>query len=189
MPFNHFNFLAPYYDRFLKPDDPSSFGARIGLPVTGMLLDAAGGTGGKSHLLLNVVSAIVVADSSMGMLHEASKKPGLKTVCTETECLPFMDRSFERIMMVDALHHVSDYRATAKELWRVLKPGGRIIIEEPDIRTLPVKILAAFEKLALMRSHFKSPKVIADTFDDPDASVEIVVENSTAWIVISKRIS
>ncbi len=189
MPFNHFNLLAPYYDRFLKPDDPTRFGARIGLPISGMLLDAGGGTGGKSHPLMKMVSAIVVADSSMGMLHEASKKPGLMTVCAETERLPFIAGSFERIMMVDALHHVSDYRATAKEFWRVLKPGGRIIIEEPDIRTFPVKIMAAFEKLVLMRSHFKSTKHIADSFDDPDASVDVEVENSTAWIVISKRTS
>ncbi len=91
--------------------------------------------------------------------------------------------------MVDALHHVSDYRMTAKELWRVLKSGGCIVIEEPDIRTFPVKIIAAVEKLALMRSNFKSPQNIADAFDDPEASVKIEVESSTAWIVISKRSS
>jgi ubiquinone/menaquinone biosynthesis C-methylase UbiE len=188
MPFNHFDFLAPYYDRFLKPDDPSRIGARLKLPVSGRLLDAAGGTGGKSHPLLGMLSGIVVADSSMGMLHEAGKKAGLKTVCAETEQLPFIDGSFNRIMMVDALHHVSDYRATAKELWRLLKLGGLIVIEEPDIKAFPVKLIAAFEKLALMRSHFKSPQQVAEAFDHPDASVSIEFENLIAFIVISKRI-
>lgn len=186
MPFNHFNFLAPYYDRFLSPGDPARFTERLGLPISGMLLDAAGGTGGKSYPLRDLVSAIVVADSSMGMLYEAGKNPGLKLVCAETETLPFLSGSFETIMMVDALHHVSDYRATAKELWRVLKAGGRIVIEEPDIRSLPVKVMAVFEKMALMRSNFKPPSQIADIFDNLAAFVSIEVENSTAWIVVKK---
>ena len=47
--------------------------------------------------------------------------------------------------MVDALHHVADQEATIRELWRLLKPGGRIIIEEPDIRRFEVKLLALIE--------------------------------------------
>jgi ubiquinone/menaquinone biosynthesis C-methylase UbiE len=189
MPFNHFDFLAPFYDRFMKHADPAKYVVRLGLPVSGMLLDAAGGTGGKAHPLFGMVSGIVIADSSIGMLTEAEKKAGLNTVCSETEQLPFRGGSFEGIIMVDALHHVVDYQVTANELWRVLKPGGRIVIEEPDIRTFPVKMMAAVEKLVLMRSHFKSPQDIADAFNHPDASVYIEVENSTAWIVVSKSIS
>ena len=184
--FNHFDLLAPYYDRFLQPEHLVRFEERVGLPVSGLLLDAAGGTGGKSHPLLKMVSAIVVADSSMGMVNQASKKAGLIAVCSETEHLPFANGSFERIMMVDALHHVSNYLATTKELWRILKVGGRIVIEEPNIRSFSVKLMAVVEKLALMRSHFKSPADIAAAFVAPNAEVSIEVDNSTAWIVISK---
>ena len=88
--------------------------------------------------------------------------------------------------MVDALHHVADYRATTGELWRVIKPGGRIVIEEPDIRTGPVKSMAIIEKLALMRSHFISPVDIGASFAKPNAQVKIEIGESTAWIVIDK---
>jgi demethylmenaquinone methyltransferase/2-methoxy-6-polyprenyl-1,4-benzoquinol methylase len=186
LPFNHFDFLAHYYDRLMKPDTSARFSQMLGLPISGLLLDAGGGTGGKSYPLLKLVSGIVIADSSIGMVTEAGKKPGLITVCSETEHLPFKSGTFAKIMMVDALHHVSDYRVTAKEMWRVLLPGGLILIEEPDIRSFAVKMMAVIEKLALMRSHFKSPRQIAHAFDNPNAKVSIEVENSTAWIVINK---
>jgi demethylmenaquinone methyltransferase/2-methoxy-6-polyprenyl-1,4-benzoquinol methylase len=186
--FNHFDFLAPFYDRFIKTDDLTRFCAFTRLPVSGRLLDAGGGTGGKSYQLLKMVTGIVVADSSMGMLSQAAKKGGLITVCSETERLPFKDESFERVIMIDALHHVSDYRETSGELWRVVKPGGRIVIEEPDIHTTAIRIMAIIEKMALMRSHFISPQEIAATFAYSNAEVKIEVEDSVAWIVINKQV-
>ena len=186
-PFNHFDFLAPFYDRFIKTVDLTRYIAFAGLPVSGRLLDAGGGTGRKSFPLLKMVNHIVIADSSMGMITQAVKKNGLMSVCSETERLPFEDKSFERVIMVDAFHHVSDYRVTAGELWRVVKPGGRIVIEEPDIQAVPIKIIALIEKIALMRSHFIPPQDIAATFTYPNASVRIEIENSIAWIVITKQ--
>ncbi len=186
-PFNHFDFLAPYYDRFEKNSDPTRLCDLSGLPASGLLLDVGGGTGRKSYPLMKMVAGIVIADSSMGMLSQANMKGGLTTICSQSEQLPFEDESFERVIMVDALHHVSDYRVTTYEMWRVVKPGGRIVIEEPDIHTTPVKIMAIIEKLALMRSHFISPQNIAHSFDYKDAKVNIEIEESTAWIVIDKQ--
>jgi ubiquinone/menaquinone biosynthesis C-methylase UbiE len=184
--FNHFDFLSPYYDRFIKFKDPTKFSKLAGLPIKGFLLDAGGGTGRKSYPFLDLVDGVIIADSSMGMLSQASKKGGFSTVCCETEQLPFADSSFERVIMVDALHHVADYRATIEELWRVVTPGGRIVIEEPDIRSGGVKIMAIMEKLAFMRSHFISPVKIAQYFSHPNSTVNVEIEASNAWIVVNK---
>src|SRR5512139_3225167 len=137
--FDHFSVIAPYYDRFIRQDDPERFREIYGLPVSGRMLDAGGGTGKKSQSLISYVSKIVIADSSMGMLTEVKKKNGLVPVCSETEHLPFADEVFERIIMVDAFHHVADHLKTVSEFWRVLQPEGCIIIVEPDIRTSAVK--------------------------------------------------
>jgi demethylmenaquinone methyltransferase/2-methoxy-6-polyprenyl-1,4-benzoquinol methylase len=87
--------------------------------------------------------------------------------------------------MVDALHHVISQTETVHELYRVLKPDGRLVIEEPDLRTFAVKMIAVAEKLALMRSHFLGPQQIADLFP-PGASVSIIAEENTAWVIAEK---
>jgi ubiquinone/menaquinone biosynthesis C-methylase UbiE len=140
-----------------------------------------------AQFMIGKANPIVVADLSCKMLAEARQKAGLHPVCSHTEKLPFCDNAFIRIIMVDALHHVCDQRKTLDELWRALQPGGRIVIEEPDVRTFPVKLIALGEKLALMRSHFLSPPRIAALFHYPDAHVRIETGKSNAWVIVEKE--
>ena len=72
------------------------------------------------------------------------------------------------------------------ELWRVVKPGGRIVIEEPDIRTLPVKVIAFVEKITMMRSHYISPQKIQNSFHSSNASTHIESEGAIFWVIIDK---
>ncbi len=183
---DHFDLIAPYYDRLIGFHRAEQLEALMGLPVTGTLLDAGGGTGRIAQSLVEKVGKIIVADYSMKMLRQAAKKDGLQALNTAVEALPFPDGTFERILMVDAFHHVGDQVETARELWRVLKPGGRLVIEEPNIDTFPVKLVACFEKIALMRSHFLPPERIAGLFDHPGGRKAIEREGYQAWVVVEK---
>ena len=185
--FDHFSFLAPFYDRVIKPRDPEHLVRLLGLPVDGHLLDAGGGTGRVSQALQEYAGSVVIVDLSLEMLIQAQAKNGFRIACSHTESLPFPAESFESVVMVDALHHVCDHLETANELWRVLKPGGRIVIEEPDISTLTIKLVAIAEKLALMRSHFISPERIKSLFPYSNAIVNIEKEGYNAWVVVEKR--
>ena len=183
---DHFNILAPLYDRLIHFEKPERLARIAALPMSGRLLDAGGGTGRVAYALAEYATQVVVADQSMGMLQQAAMKGGVQPVCAITEQLPFPDGMFERIIIVDAMHHVYDAVRTSHELWRVLKPGGRIVIEEPDIRKGIVKLAALVEKAALMRSHFISPIKLASYFTSPHASINIMVEGYTAWVVVDK---
>jgi len=184
--FDHFNFLAPYYDRVLPFRHAQKLAEILSLPSPGLILDAGGGTGRVAYELRDLARSIVVVDISPGMLSQASSKDGLSAVNSHIEKLPFAGETFSRIMMVDALHHVCDHTESLTELWRVLEPGGRIVIEEPDIRKYSVKLIALAEKIALMRSHFIDPERIAGHFRRLDAEVNVYIENHNSWITVDK---
>ena len=184
--FDHFHFLAPFYERFIPPRNPEKIIALANLTGKETVLDAGGGTGRVSQFLVGIAGQIVVADQSYGMLQQAQRKEKLWLVCSETEDLPLANNSFDRIIMVDALHHVENQGKTTLELWRVLKPGGLMVIEEPNIRSLDVKLIALVERLFLMRSHFLSPIQITSMFHIPHAQVTIEVDGSTSWIIVKK---
>lgn len=184
--FDHFGILAPVYEKYIKPKYPEILAELTQLPINGYLLDVGGGTGRVAQFLSKDVGNLCIADLSHKMLAESHSKNGLLPACSHSEFLPFPDEKFERIIMVDALHHVCDQQQTINQLWRVIKPGGRIIIEEPDIKHWAVKLIALGEKIALMRSHFLDTVEIVQLFNNFPAQIETVQEGHIAWIVIEK---
>lgn len=182
MGFDHFSAIAPIYARvtYSKKDVMREIAS---LPVQGRLLDVGGGTGRVASAIREFVDGIFIADVSFGMLAH-SPRTDFYPVCGASESLPFADNFFERVIMVDALHHVINHAHSAREMFRVLKPGGILVIEEPDIRTFGVKLIALAEKLLLMRSHFLAPDAIMKLFDVEEK--EIKSADGTAWVIVKK---
>jgi ubiquinone/menaquinone biosynthesis C-methylase UbiE len=184
MLFDHFGFIAPLYNRQGEYPSLEMMIEMADLPTDGRLLDVGGGTGRGASALRDNAKEVIVADPSLGMLRFAVSKTGLHVIAGFSEQLPFKNDSFQRVIMVDALHHVVDKKETARELVRVLKPGGLIVIEEPNICTFGVKMVAFIEKLLLMRSHFLTPNQIAYLF--PLNRRKISMKGFNAWMVIEK---
>ena len=180
--FDHFAAIASIYAR-VTYSKSHIMREVASLPVRGRLLDVGGGTGRVSSAIRDLVDEVVIADVSFGMLEKADRST-LKPVCGGSESLPFADNFFERIIMVDALHHVINQTDSAREMLRVLKPGGVLVIEEPDIRTFGVKLIALAEKLLLMRSHFLAPDEIVKLFTEGEKFIR--AEDGTAWVIIKK---
>jgi ubiquinone/menaquinone biosynthesis C-methylase UbiE len=187
MRLDHFSLLAPFYDRMTDGQDMTQLQTLLALPTAGRLLDAGGGTGRVAHMLRDMAGQVVVSDEASGMLRQAAQKNGLTPLQAHAETLPFAAGSFDRIVVVDAFHHFSRHRQAVAEFWRVLAPGGRVVIEEPNIETWPVKVVALAEKLMLMRSHIYAPGEIKAMFETHQAQVTIHTDQQhTIWVVAQK---
>ena len=183
---DHFDLLAAVYEKLIPPPDPRVLGKLLDLAPVHALLDAAGGTGRVAGVFAAAVARAVVCDSSPRMLEQARRK-GLETVLAEVEAMPFADATFDRILLVDAFHHLRDQAASLRELLRVLKPDGRLVIEEPDVRRLPVKITAMLERLFLMRSRFETPSSMLRMIDEAEGVPTLAREDGfRIWLVVVK---
>lgn len=112
------------------------------------ILDVACGTGDLTLVLSKATDAQVIgADFCRPMLEIAVRKaaPGaldIPFIEADAMKLPFSDRSFEGVTIAFGLRNLSNVEDGLKELFRILKPGGRVVVLEfsrpviPGFRTL-----------------------------------------------------
>ena len=181
-----FHWIAPRYDRIFRFSDPSQLLSLLDLEPGHRLLDVGGGTGRVTASVVKYVKHACIVDASSGMLVEARAK-GLCACRGVAEHLPFSEGAFDRILIVDAFHHFRDWPLAAHELMRVLRPGGRVVIEEPNIRHGVVKLVALVERLLLMHSRFYSPSDLARVFHISGGRVTIHDDHAGVfWAVVER---
>jgi demethylmenaquinone methyltransferase/2-methoxy-6-polyprenyl-1,4-benzoquinol methylase len=95
------------------------------------ILDLAAGTGTSSLPFVAAGAHTVPCDFSLGMLQAGKQRhPNLPFVAGDATRLPFADGVFDTVTISVALRNVQDTDAALREMLRVTKPGGKLVICE-----------------------------------------------------------
>jgi ubiquinone/menaquinone biosynthesis C-methylase UbiE len=97
----------------------------------GRLLDVGCGTGLLTHRMGRELqpAEVVGCDFSRGMLRQAVHRgPGPPFVQGDALRLPFGDACFDAVVSTEAFHWFPDQDAALSEFFRVLAPGGRLLL-------------------------------------------------------------
>ena len=161
-------------DRYDVMNDLMSFGVhrlwkRYAIELSGVrkgqrVLDLAGGTGdlaGRFARMVGPEGEVVLADINASMLRRGRERMldqglagNLRFAQVNAECLPFPDNHFDLITIAFGLRNVTDKDAALASMYRVLKPGGRLLVLEFSKPVLPglkpVYDLYSFSALPLM---------------------------------------
>jgi len=134
------------------------------------ILDVGCGTGDDVRALLTAVGPagrVVGVDASATMVTEARKRAAEANVAAvfhqqDAHTLPFPDQSFDGCRAERVLQHIHDPDLVLAEMRRVLRPGGRLVVAEPDygaavIRGADKTVTSTI--LGCRRDHYRSGRI------------------------------
>lgn len=140
------------------------------------VLDLAAGTGTSSAPFAAAGAHVFPTDLSMGMLVTGKQRqPGLSFVRGDATALPYRDGAFDVVTISFGLRNVEDIATALRELRRVTRPGGRLVICEFST--------PAWAPLARLYKDFYLTRVmpvLSRLGSDPE-SYDYLVESILAW--------
>jgi demethylmenaquinone methyltransferase/2-methoxy-6-polyprenyl-1,4-benzoquinol methylase len=140
------------------------------------ILDLAAGTGTSSVPFQLAGASVVACDFSLGMLDVGrSRNPDLDFAAGDAMRLPFRDGVFDAVTISFGLRNVADTTAALRELRRVTKPGGRLVVCEFSHPTN-----APFRTVYLEYLMRALPSIAQRVASNPDAYVYLA-ESIRAW--------
>ncbi len=140
------------------------------------VLDLAAGTATSSRPFAAAGAYTVPCDFSIGMLKVGKERqPHMPFTAGDATKLPFRDGTFDAVTISFGLRNVQDTDAALREMYRVTKPGGRVVICEFSQPTW--KPFRTVYTEYLMRA---LPPVATAVSSNPEAYVYLA-ESIRAW--------
>ncbi len=137
---NYFDSVADKWDEIRKSFFPN--GVRVkaveaaDIKAGKIAADIGAGTGFLTEILLEKGLKVIAIDQSEEMLEKIERKfccnPNLVTAPGTDKKLPLQDSQIDYAFANMFLHHVENPLTAIKEMTRILKPGGKLIVTDLD---------------------------------------------------------
>jgi len=106
-----------------------------------LVLDAGCGTGRGSLWLKRRGARVVALDIGYNLVKCAQKRCQCDTLAASVLSLPFGDNIFDVVFSTEVIEHTPSPLSAVLEMYRVLKPGGRLILSTPNwLWNFPVRL-------------------------------------------------
>ena len=152
------------------------------------ILDLAAGTGTSSASLAKSGAHVVAADFSPGMIEVGKRQqahtPNIEFVVADGMALPFADDEFDAVTISFGLRNIVEPQTALAELYRVTKPGGRIVICEFSTPIKPLRSIYSWYLENVMPTLAKAVSSNVDAYDYLFESIESWPDQKTlaSWL-------
>ena len=162
------------------------------LKKSDVVLDIGGGTGLIANFISDHVKRIIVLDPSKKMMAK-SKSDKIEKVYGTVQEIKFKDSTFDVVYCVDTFHHFTNghkkkdfdnvFHDSIKEMLRVLKKNGVLVIIDFDTEKIRGRMMDFFEKWFFRgESKFNSCDELRNLFDNFKVRVEVFDLDNSCYI-------
>lgn len=136
------------------------------------------------------VRTIALMPASQGVLAWPERRPRLVAIAEEGD-LPLPDECADRMILAHAIEFAEQTEPLMREVWRILRPGGRLIVMVPNRRSLWARVertpfghgrpFSGSQLSRLLRDHRFDPVRTEATLYLPPVQMRLVLRASGLW--------
>ena len=156
---NHYRLDAEEFDYFSNPDPTDSAYERLFREfIAGLagkksrVLDIGSGSGWTSVIPHEQLFHVDLSLRNLAALRSDSSAQAL----ADASYLPFKDESLDLVIASEILEHLNTPETASREIWRVLKPGGRAIVSTPYKERLRYTLCIHCNQVTPLNAHLHS---------------------------------